>query len=399
MLKHPKIRLQILFLLLIFLSSASGTSGAPRISLLTVGPGRQMYQLEGHSALRIVTDNGDDVVVNWGVFDFNTPNFAYRFVKGETDYSIGMSTMSGFLADYAASGRYITEQPLNLTEDEAQEVIRLVGINLQPQNRVYRYRYFSDNCATRPLDIIEKALAADGATLEIPASPEKTTIRNELRAYHENFPAYQLFIDFALGSEIDKEVTTRQRAFAPIYLMEMAEGTSIKAADGVTRPLTSGKINLKDDSIGHNAEKGISPMLAVILLLIATIAVTVCDIRRKEVSRWYDTAFYAILGLIGCLSVFLVFVSVHEATSPNINLMWANPLCLIIPLFIWFKKCKYIVFYFQIINFALLLTWMVGQPLFCQSLNIVFIPLVISDMLRSASYIYLNRRCINHIKA
>lgn len=358
-----------------------------------------MYQLEGHAALRIVTDDGRDMVVNWGVFDFNTPNFAYRFVKGETDYSIGISSMQMFLHEYEGTGRYITEQPLNLTDAETDELLRLIEINLQPQNRIYRYKYFSDNCATRPLAMIEKALAVDGATLQFAETEDKTSIRTDLRAYHTNFPSYQLFIDFALGSEIDKEATSRQRAFAPVYLMDLADETVIKSADGSIRPLTSARILLKDDTMGNNTERGISPLLFVLLLLAATIAVTVYDLRKKKVSRWYDTVFYTVFGLLGCLSAFLVFVSVHEATSPNINLMWANPLCLIIPLFIWFKKCKYIVFYYQIINFALLLIWMVGQPLFHQSLNIVFIPLVISDMLRSASYIYLNRRCINHIKA
>ena len=94
----------IFALLLLAVNVASAS--APRISLLTVGPGEKTYQLEGHSALRITTDD-DDMVVNWGIFDFNTPNFAYRFVKGETDYSIGAMPMTWFLAEYARSCRYV----------------------------------------------------------------------------------------------------------------------------------------------------------------------------------------------------------------------------------------------------------------------------------------------------
>lgn len=373
---------------------------SPRISLLTAGPGNQMYQLEGHSALRIITDDGEDMAVNWGMFDFSTPNFAYRFVKGQTDYSIGAAPMTWFLAEYARSGRYVKEQPLNLSPAEAEEVVRLVNINLQPENRVYRYNYVRDNCATRPLAIIEKALAVDGAHLAIDMPEESVTIRDEMRRYHANFPTYQLFIDFALGSGIDNVTTPRERAFAPIYLSNLAAHSAIVTADGTSRPLTSGTETLLYSEIGTPSESGI-PWIVLFLALItvSAIEVSIRDIRRRRISRWYDATFFGIIGLVGLIAAFLVFVSEHEATSPNINLLWADPLCLIIPLIIWFKKCKYIVFYFQIINFALLLVWLVGQPFFHQSTNLLFIPLVCCEMLRCATYIHLNRKCLDHTKA
>lgn len=391
--------LRYIFAVIAVVLVAGNVAGAPRISLLTVGPGEEMYQLEGHTALRIQTDDGEDLVVNWGVFDFHAPNFAYRFVKGETDYSIGMTSMAWFLAEYAHEGRYVTEQPLNLTADEADEAMRLINNNLLPQNKEYRYNYLLDNCATRPLAIIEKALASDGARLVTDMPEEPVTIRDEMRRYHAEFPSYQLFIDFALGSGIDHEATVRERAFAPIFLSEMAAKSEIIATDGTARPLTAGTYTLLHSNIGTPSESGFPAWLVVALITLSAILVTVRDVKRRRVSRWYDASFYAVIGLLGCIAAFLVLVSEHEATSPNINLMWADPLCLIIPLIIWFKKCKCIVFYFQIINFALVLIWLAGQPLFHQSTNLLFIPLVCSDMLRCAGYIYLNRKCLYRTKA
>lgn len=388
-----------ILLLAACICSVAGAAGAPRISLLTAGPGKEMYQLEGHTALRIIMDDGSDMVANWGIFDFNAPNFAYRFVKGETDYSIGMCSMDRFMAEYQHEGRFVVEQPLNLSDSEAEEVVRLVGVNMQPENRVYRYNYLLDNCATRPLAIIEKALASDGAYLQINVPEEDVTIREDMRGYHSNFPSYQLFIDFTLGSGIDRPATVRERAFAPLFLMDMVAQSDIIGADGVSRPLTTGEYTLAENRIGTPEENGLPGWLFVSTIMVSACIVTLVDLKRVRVSRWYDACFYTIYGLLGCLAAFLVFVSVHEATSPNLNLMWANPLCLIIPLFIWFKKCKYIVFYFQIINFALILIWLVGQPLFHQSTNILLIALVISDMLRSTSYIYLNKRCLDRPKA
>ena len=55
-----------------------------QVSLITCSPGKEIYELEGHTALRIKTPDYD-MAVNYGIFDFNSPNFIYRFVKGETD--------------------------------------------------------------------------------------------------------------------------------------------------------------------------------------------------------------------------------------------------------------------------------------------------------------------------
>lgn len=386
------------FFVLLMPFVAMTMTGAPRVSLLTVGPGNQMYQLEGHSALRIITDDGDDWVVNWGIFDFNSPNFAYRFVKGETDYSIGITRMSYFLADYSHSGRYVVEQPLYLSAIEAEEVKRLVDINLLPENRKYRYNYLRDNCATRPLAIIEKALSADGAHLEILMDDEPTTIREEMRRYHAEFPKYQMFIDFALGSGIDKEATIRERAFAPLFLEELVANSNIVSSDGTPRPLAGKATTLLHAKFDTPTESGIPATIIISIIFISAILVTLRDLKKGTVSKWYDAIFYSIIGISGIVLVFLVFISEHEATSPNINLMWVNPLSLLIPLIIWFKKCKYIVFYYQIINFALIFVWLIGQPLFTQSTNWLFIPIVGSEMLRSANYIYLNYKCRNHIK-
>lgn len=38
--------------------------------------------------MRVVLPDGRDLAVNYGIFDFDSPNFIYRFVKGETDYMV-----------------------------------------------------------------------------------------------------------------------------------------------------------------------------------------------------------------------------------------------------------------------------------------------------------------------
>ena len=56
----------------------------PRISLITCHAGSVMYELCGHTAIRVQIDN-QDMAVNYGLFEFQAENFALKFLKGETE--------------------------------------------------------------------------------------------------------------------------------------------------------------------------------------------------------------------------------------------------------------------------------------------------------------------------
>jgi len=74
----PEIRLLLVsFLLLVFVSNVKGQlSSRAQISVITCGPGADLYATFGHSAFRVQDPvNGLDVVYNYGTFNFNTPNF------------------------------------------------------------------------------------------------------------------------------------------------------------------------------------------------------------------------------------------------------------------------------------------------------------------------------------
>ena len=88
----------ILFLLLAVMSSALRAEG--KFSLLTCAPGEKIYELFGHTAIRYVEGDSIDLVFNYGMFDFNSPNFIYRFVKGETDYELGIDVYRSFEYSY-----------------------------------------------------------------------------------------------------------------------------------------------------------------------------------------------------------------------------------------------------------------------------------------------------------
>src|SRR5690554_1895630 len=129
-----------------------------RISLLTASPWHgAVYALFGHTAIRVQDDSvGVDDVFNYGYFDSSQPNFMYNFVRGKTDYVLGVTTFNDFIYEYGYKGQRVTEQILDLTASEKQQLFNALYINSLPENMRYRYNYFYDNCATRPRDMIEE---------------------------------------------------------------------------------------------------------------------------------------------------------------------------------------------------------------------------------------------------
>lgn len=367
-----------------------------QISLLVASPGTEIYELEGHAAMRIQGPGGD-ITVNWGLFNFDQPNFVYRYVKGETDYGIGAQYTSQFINNYASQGRGVTEIPLNLTQDQVQKVIALVDSTLQPGSNIYRYNYVKDNCSTRPLNIVEQAIG-DSITVDASSLPftGEVSFREIMRYYHKYYPWYQFGIDLALGSGIDYPVSPHEMAFAPVLLPALLCNATVGG-----EPLVTGEPRTLVAAAPWPAKPTpwyLTPLFVALIVLVASVLITWHDIRSMRVTRWFDSALYGIYALMGCVITFLVLVSVHEATSPNLLLLWLNPLALIAAIGVWLKSAKKMVVCYHFVNFVALLILTIAWPLVGQGGNIAFIPLIIADALRSISYIYLNKCALKGAK-
>lgn len=379
--------------LLVAVAQMAIGQSAPRVSFVNVGPGDDIYQLEGHSGLRIAWPDGPDIVVSYGTFDFDAPNFVYRFVKGETDYWCTEIPWPYFVAYYASRGRWVSEHPIAADSLQATAIASLAVENLQPQNRTYRYNYVKDNCALRPLRLLQAAM---GDSIIIPEPSEEyarlDTWRKAMRYHHADYPWYQFGIDLALGSGIDQKIDSWGKAFAPTILETQIDGATIGG-----KPLTGGAIEIYPGD-GLNAEPTpwwATPMAVGILILLLSIAFAFRDAKRLKVNKWFDSALYALYGVAGLVIAFLVFVSTHEATSPNWLLLWLNPLALLVPIFIWKKSCNIVVLSYQIANFASLICLCVALPLSGQSVNAAIYPMILADAVRSINYIYVYFRIKN----
>ena len=144
------------------------------------------------------------------------------------------------------------EQVLNLTEAEKDALFDALLENARPENMYYRYNFFFDNCATRPLWQIEKAI--DGKIL-YPVFNNTYTFRDLIYAKLTDSPWFAFGIDICLGSETDRIVTDRELLFLPEELMRSYAETSIESGDSI-RPLVSQVNILNQPDASVKTEKG-----------------------------------------------------------------------------------------------------------------------------------------------
>lgn len=375
--------LAILFLA--FPSVATQKRDSIVVSLLTAWPGPEVYQLCGHSAIRIRGAEVDSVW-NYGVFNFDEPNFVYRFVKGETDYMlVGYPTM-WFMPEYLSEGRKVLEQDLNLTQDEAWKLRSLLQTEALPQNRTYRYNYVRDNCATR---ITDRLAQATDARLIFPDTIAYGTFRREMRAFHRDYPWYQFGIDLALGSGLDRELRANEEMFVPTVMSDRYAKATL--SDG--RRLVSDTRQLTPDS-GHATLPPtpwyLTPNFWSVICFILMAAFSVFMAWKRRILRWLYCLWFALIGLGGCVIAFLVFASDHEATSPNMLLLWLNPLQLIVAVCVWWPRAHWPVNIMAWYNIVVLGILLIIWPFQLQSANPAFFPLMGATLALSIVYAILD---------
>ena len=376
--------LSILFLTAL-LPMWSSPMDSVRISLLTCAPGSEIYALFGHSAIRYENPEKDqDWVFNYGMFSFKEPNFVMRFVKGETDYQLGVVPFRYFETEYALRGSSVYQQVLNLTDEEKVKLISLLEENYLPSNRVYRYNYFYDNCTTRARDKVEESIQGK---VVYPETEKEVSFRDIIHEFTAGSEWGEFGIDLCLGSEADEPIDERKQMFAPFYMMEAARGAMIHRADTVV-PLVLEEFKVVDAVLEDEPAFPLSPMTCAMGLLVATAFVVGWGIRKGRPCLAWNVLMFFLQGLGGCIVAFLFFFSLHPTVGSNWLLMLFHPLALFyLPIMIYRgvkgKKDPY-----HWLNVVLLTSFMILMPFISQEFNLTVLPLALSLLLVSVGHIY-----------
>lgn len=310
------------------------------IGLITCTPHEEVYSLYGHTAIRYRDlTTGQDLAFNYGVFNFKAPHFVLRFVLGKTDYELGIIPINIFCKYYRDWGSEVTEQVLDLTAEEKANITVALSRNLRPENRIYRYNFFYDNCSTRPRDIIERNML--GQIVYTPRedfAPSYREMIHELTAHHE----WATFgNDLLLGLKADLKTDYRQQEFLPLNLQHDFDHAQV-FANGAYRPLVKERRTLVKGGV-QIIEKDfpLSPTVCFLLLVALSFFIVGLEYKRKYCLVWFDAALMTLTGLAGIL-LFVMLFSEHPTTSTNLQILLLNPLSLLfIPAVVKRKKTIY----------------------------------------------------------
>lgn len=395
---------KLLYFLIFLISSVTITgqniqlSDSSKVSLLTNTPwDKEVYALFGHTAIRINDPSVFlDVVFNYGIFDFDSPNFMYRFVKGETDYMVAGYSFSQYLSGYKNRGIGITEQVLNLTLDEKQRILDALVTNALPENRVYRYNYFYDNCSTRPRDIIEKNIHG---TIQYTATNKLQTYRDLVHECVSGQPWVRFGIDLVIGADADKVISDHQKDFIPSYLLHSYKSATIKQGENIRRLVSEENLLLSQDSAGTFVSPSFNtPLWYGLIFLLFTIVFSYISYKKNWMiaSKIFDFILFFVAGTAGFIIFFLMYFSVHPCTNPNWNLVWLNPVQIIAAILFLIKFRSKYVYYYHFINFAILIVFLLAWFLIPQYLEIAFIPYILALCIRSGTNVLNYRKNNNH---
>ena len=295
------------------------------VSLLTCSPHEEIYSLYGHSALRWHSPN-EDIVFNWGMFSFSKPYFALRFVFGLTDYELGAYPFERFWPYYQKWGSSITEQVLNLNNDEKRSLQLALAENLQPENRIYRYNYFYNNCSTKPRDVVEQSV--QGEVIYNEREDFEPSFRDMVRECNRNHLWSKCGNDMLLGLKADFKTNRQEQEFLPMNLMhDFARAQIYK--DGEYRPLVREQRLLVAPGVQViEPDFILSPTEIALLLLLLSLGIVAYEWKRKKTAKWWDVLLMTLQGLVGIVLTVMIF-SQHPTTSLNLNLLLFNPLPLL----------------------------------------------------------------------
>ncbi|MEK8180210.1 DUF4105 domain-containing protein [Flavobacterium buctense] len=306
-----------LFLLLLFFclptfSQNPKLSENTQISIYTCGRGEQLYSTFGHTALRIKDEaNQLDIVFNYGAFDFRTENFYLKFVKGDLQYFMNVTSVEDFILEYQIDEREVIEQTLNLSLPQKQKLFEELNASLYTSERYYTYKFIDRNCTTMVTEKINGLLGQ----VQIQKVDDKTiSYRTLLYPYFENYFWYKLGINIVFGGKTDAKA---EKLFLPVELMNSLDKANVNG-----KPLVRAKKTLVP---GSTIEPKFAFFNSIYVIIAFLVLITIIN------KRWLFLSYLFVCGILGVVLCLIGLYSQHQELLWNYNALLFSPLFLALP--------------------------------------------------------------------
>ncbi|MDI5887361.1 DUF4105 domain-containing protein [Flavobacterium yafengii] len=291
-----------------------------QVSVLTCGTGNESYSLFGHTAIRVHdTVNGIDVVYNYGAFDFNTPNFVMKFIKGDLQYFAVAHSYPDFINQYQYEKRSVYEQQLNIPSSLKQKLFDNLNTSLASGESHYTYKFIDKNCTSMVVDIINKTL---DTTAIVKNTDTDITYRTILYPYFDNHFYEKLGTSIIFGKKVDGLGT---QLFLPFELQKSLEKVTFQ-----NHPLAQENKALLE--FENEVPESLWNNIYTYIIFLGFIVL----INKKSINLFY----LILIAVMGMFFTFVGFYSSHLELGYNYNVLLFNPTLVGLLYFYWTKNKK-----------------------------------------------------------
>ncbi|MBC8152043.1 MAG: DUF4105 domain-containing protein [Bacteroidetes bacterium] len=341
-------------------------SPSAQVSLITVAPGEEIYSSFGHTGLRVYDPaQGLDRHYSYGTFDFRTDNFYLKFIRGTLPYQLSVNALYDELYGWQMENRTVREQILNLSPAQKQRLLDGLEENYKPENRTYAYKFYYDNCATRPPN---RVIEACGDSLRFnparDAELSKKSYREWMNDYLGQKPWARFGMNLAVGQPADHVTTATESMYLPDNVHDRLAAATLRQPNGQTVPLvTREQVLFQARGIARQTP----PLWAIpeFFFLVVLIAVGYFTYRHYQTNvrgLGLDRFLFGISGLAGWILFLLWVATDHGVTGWNPGLLWLFPLHL--PLIYWVTRPqnqRHLGVYFRVVGVLLALGFLFSK--------------------------------------
>lgn len=291
------------------------------IYLMTGGPGSIVWENFGHSSFLVVIPDGIEVMYDYGIFSFNE-NFFINFALGKLYYEAYRSWADYRIDALILDDRSVSLLELKLSPEQKSNLVRFLDYNTRPENSIYLYNYYDDNCATRLRDSYN---AITGG--EFRAWAESIPMKETLRSYSQRYLFRSTFIvdwaiNYLLGPYVDESITLWEAMFLP----DMLEA-GIAAFQGNESEFIYQTENRRPVPEYYS----LNARTLIFALIVALFALMIRS-EKRGVRRTGDlilALFYLILFVLSAVLLFLMTASIHDVTYFNANILIISPIVIV----------------------------------------------------------------------
>ena len=364
--------------LFLFLLGTISSFGQPillsenaRASVITCETGNESYSLFGHTAIRIIDlENNIDAVYNYGAFDFNTPNFVAKFVKGDLQYFAVATTFSDFMSQYTYEQRSVFEQELIIPLAYKQKLFDNLTAVLSSSESYYTYKFIDKNCTSMVVDMLNKTL--ESKIIDKKLDTDKT-YRSILFPYFDNFFYEKLGTSIIFGTKVDEY---SNHIFLPFELHKSLQQTQFNNQLICKASNTLLEFKKQAPSSWWNTIYTYLIFLGLILILN---------------NKYVDIFYLVMMGLLGIFFASVGFYSFHQELAYNYNLLVFNPILLVMLYFIVIKNEKWTV---SLAVFNMVLVGVYLIVLINKAHLLIVMPLILTSTFILAKIIFKNSKRI-----